>query len=102
MWGSVGLDPMLTDDYDEESTFPSVKPNIDVLLPPHRARKQGGWYQVVQLPSHNPAQPGTAAHIASGVDVPPEIIDAILDGFWYHTTLGRTTPVQSASVQSTL
>ena len=85
-WDFVLRDPMDHAKYDEETAFPSLKPNIEIFGTPARTRKQRGWYQVVEKgpcstrtrsPPHPPRSCET--HLATASDLPAELIAAIVE-----------------------
>ncbi|KAJ3536300.1 hypothetical protein NM688_g6857 [Phlebia brevispora] len=73
-------DPMDTENFNEETAFPLVKPNIEVfgLLPPATLRRQRGWYQRNRWrpPKRKGVDRGKKA--ATGEDVPPELFDIVI------------------------
>ena len=77
---SLSVDPMDEVDFDDEISFPSVKPNTDVfgLQRYNSRRKQRGWYQVRRWPLGLQEIGDEKSKYATGADVPQELFDEIL------------------------
>ncbi|KAJ3553933.1 hypothetical protein NM688_g3364 [Phlebia brevispora] len=75
-------DPMDEETFDEPTAFPALKPNFDIFGPPSSSRRQRGWYYVKPwpLPLAIKEDEGNEAP-ASGVNVPPELFDTIIQSF---------------------
>ena len=86
-------------EYDELHAFPSLKPDLDILLPPPRSRKQRGWYHKVTYPNAQSSKPPVRGRrAATGADIPPELIHLIgdhlsVDAFLTSNRMGAYTLV---------
>ncbi|KAF7791616.1 hypothetical protein EIP86_002633 [Pleurotus ostreatoroseus] len=68
-------DPMDDLGFDDETSYPSMKPNRDVFGPPRRSRGQRGWYQIKCCP---PRQECRQHSIDRSSQLPPELFDTFL------------------------
>lgn len=81
-WTPWGLGKTKEPDSYTESTFPSLKPDIDLFGVPRRSRKQRGWHHVavpfLGRPSERPGKKTHFRALAKPSDIPPELFDNIL------------------------